>query len=242
MSAAERLTAGAIWQETLDALRPDFWTIFAVAAPFTLLVSVGLAVFGPPPPQKLDDLTPQVVLILGLVPNVISAIAQLAVVRMVLRPGDTAGAALAAGFVALPAWVAATLVTALPLAIGVVLLIVPGLYLMARLFLVAPVIVIERAGPVTAILRSWKLTDDSAWQLVLLFVLAGLGLLGASLIAAGLGGAIGSVLLVLGSKGAADFAAALFPALLSTVWTVASAAASAVVYRRRVGPDPAIFA
>ena len=109
MRPTERLTAGAIWQETLAALRPDFWTMFAVAAPFTLLVSMVVALFGPPPPQKLDDLTPQVLLILGLLPNVIGAIGQLAVAHMVLRPGQTAGAALAAGFVALPAWLGATL-------------------------------------------------------------------------------------------------------------------------------------
>ena len=104
---------------------------------------------------------------------------------------------------------------------------------MARLFLVAPVIVAERVGSFTAIARSWKLTDDSAWQLVLLFVLALLAILGLSLIAGGLGGAVGSVLLVLGSKGAADFAAALVPAVLSTVVAMASAVAGAVVYRRR---------
>jgi hypothetical protein len=242
VSQSERLTAGAVWQETLDALRPDFWTMFAVAAPFTLLVSMVVTLFGPPLPQKLEELTPQTLLILGLLPNVIGAIGQLAVARMVLRPGDTAGAALASGFLALPAWLGATLLTAVPLAIGLVLLIVPGLYLMARLFLVAPVIVVERKGSFSAIARSWKLTDDSAWQLVMLFVLAGLGLLGASLLAGGLGGAIGSVLMVLGSKGAADFAAALIPAVLSTVWTMASAAAAAVVYRQAAGPDPAIFA
>lgn len=235
MNPTERLTAGGIWQETLAALRPDFWTMFAIAAPFTLLVGMVLTLFGPAPPQKLDDLSVQTLLILGLLPNIIGAIGQLAVARMVLRPGETAGSALAAGFVALPAWAGAALITALPVGIGLILLIVPGVYLMARLFLIAPVVVVERVGSFTAIARSWQMTESSAWQLVLLLVLAGFGLVGLSLLAAGLGGAIGSVLVLLGSKGAADFAAALVPAVVSTFVAVVSAVAAAVVYRRVAG-------
>lgn len=231
-TSAEPLTAGAIWQETLAALRPDFWTLFAVVAPFTLLVGMALSLFGPPPPQKLEDLTPQNVLILGLLPNIIGAIGQLAVVRLLLRPGETAGKALGAAFVGLPAWAGAALLTAAPVGIGLILLVVPGLYLMARLFLIAPVVMIERAGPVAAISRSWALTETSVWKLVLLFVLGGLAVLGLTLLAGGLGSAIGSVLVLAGSRGAADFAVALVPAILSTVVAMASAAAAAVVYRR----------
>ena len=230
--SAERLTAGAIWQETLAALRPDFWTLFAVVAPFTLLVGMVLSLFGPPPPQKLEDLTPQTVLILGLLPNIIGAIGQLAVVRLVLRPGETAGKALGAAFAGLPAWAGAALLTAVPVGIGLILLVVPGVYLMARLFLIAPVIMVERAGPMAAIARSWRMTETCAWQVLLLFVLGLLAIIGLSLLAAGLGGAIGSVLVLAGSKGAADFAVALVPAVLSTVVAMASAAAAAVLYRR----------
>jgi hypothetical protein len=233
--AAEPLTAGAIWRDMLAALRPDFGTLFAVTAPFTLLVGMALTLFGPPVPETLEQLTPKNLLILGLLPNIVGAIGQLAVVRLLLRPGETAGRALGTALVALPAWAAAALVTALPVGIGFVLLILPGIYLLARLFLVAPVLVIERTGAFTAISRSWALTADSAWQLVLLFVLGLLFILGASLLAGGLGGAIGSVLLLAGSKGAADFAAALVPALLSTLVAMGSAAAAAVAYRRLAG-------
>jgi hypothetical protein len=231
-ASAEPLTAGAIWRDMLAALRPDFGMLFAVMAPFTLLVGMALTLFGPPVPQTMAELTPKTVLILGLLPNIVGAIGQLAVVRLLLRPGETAGKALGAALVALPAWAAAALVTALPVGIGLVLLIVPGIYLLARLFLVAPVLVIERTGAFTAISRSWALTADSAWQLVLLFVLGLLFIIGASILAAGLGGAIASVLLLMGSKGAGDFAAALVPALASTVVAMGSAAAAAVAYRR----------
>ncbi len=216
----------------LAALRPDFGLLFAVTAPFTLLVGMALTLFGPPVPETIEQLTPKNLLILGLLPNIVGAIGQLAVVRLLLQPGETAGKALGTALVALPAWAAAALVTALPVGIGLLLLIVPGLYLLARLFLVAPVLVIERTGAITAISRSWALTAASAWQLVLLLVLGLLFIIGVGILAAGLGGAIASVLLLMGSKGAADFAAALVPALVSTVVAMGSAAAAAVVYRR----------
>ena len=234
-ASAEPLTAGVIWRETLAALRPDFGLLFAVTAPFTLLVGMALTLFGPPVPQTLEDLTPQNVAILGLLPNIIGAIGQLAVVRLILRPGETAGRGLGAALAALPAWSVAALATALPVGFGFLLLIVPGVYLLARLFLIAPVLVIEKGSAFTAIARSWAMTADCAWQLVLLFVMAGLFILGASLLASVVGGAIGSVLLLMGSKGAADFAAALVPALLSTLVAMGSAAAAAVVYRRVAG-------
>jgi hypothetical protein len=246
--AAEPLTAGAIWREMLETLRPNFAVLFAVTAPFTLLVGMALSLFGPPMPKTIEGFTPQTVLILGVLPNVIGVIAQLAVARLVLRPGETAGRALGTALASLPAWAGAALLTGIPIAaagglllllvpagVALLILMLPALYVTARLFLIAPLVVVDRVGPVAAVRRSWDVTARIAWQLVLLFVVAGIGLALAGALAGGLGGAIGSVLLLMGSKGAADFAAALVPALLSTVVAMGSAVASAVVYRRVAG-------
>lgn len=234
----ERLTAGSIWQDTLAALTRDFATLFVVVAPFTLLVIVALDLFGPPPPQTMAELTPRNLLLLSILPNIVGAIGRMAVTRLVLTPGETPGRALGIAFASLPAWLTATLLMAVPVGAGLLLLVVPGLYLMARLFLLAPVLVVERCGPIAAVRRSWDLTEACAWQLVLLFVFAVLAAIGLVLVASGLGGAIGTVLMVAGSKGAADFAAALMPALAATLVSMATAAAAAVVYRRVAGPVP----
>jgi hypothetical protein len=217
------------------ALRPAFWTMFAIAAPFTLLVDMVLALYGPAQPQTMAELTPRAVLILLVIPALIAAIAQLAVAHLVVRPGEAPRTALSAAFAALPVYVGVLLATALPTGIGYLLLIVPGLYLSARLFLMVPAAVVERGGVMATIRRSWDLTADSAWAIALLLVLGILFIFGASVLATGLGAAIASVLTVMGLKSVGVFIAALFPALLATVVAIASATASAVTFRRLAG-------
>ncbi len=229
---SQKLTAGAIWQDMVAALRPAFWTLFAIAAPFTLLIDMVLALYGPAQPQTLEELTPRAVLILLVIPASIGAIGQLAVAHLVVRPGEAPRAALSAAFAAWPLYMGVLLATALPTGIGYLLLIVPGLYLSARLFLTAPAAVVERGGVVATIRRSWDLTADHGWSIALLLVLGILFILGASFLATGLGAAVASVLTVMGLKSVGVFFAALFPALVATVMSIASAAASAVTYRR----------
>jgi hypothetical protein len=231
---SHRLTAGTIWQDMLAALRPAFWTLFALAAPFTLLVDMVMALYGPAPPKTVAEVTPQLLLILGVIPALIGAIAQMAVAHMVVRPGDAPRTALSMALVAMPTYVGAILITALPTGLGFLLLIVPGLYLTARMFLVIPVAAVERLGAIDTIRRSWALTADCAWTIALLLVLGILFILGASLLAAGLGAAVASVLTLVGLKAVGGFVAALLPAILGTMVSMASAAAAAVVYLRVV--------
>ena len=65
---APDLSVGSIWQAVVSELRQHFWTLFAIAAPFTLLVGMALTQFGPPPPKAIGDFTPRVLLGLVLLP------------------------------------------------------------------------------------------------------------------------------------------------------------------------------
>jgi hypothetical protein len=224
------LTAADIWSAMLAVLRVDFWTLFALAAPFTLLVDMALAQFGPPQPTTIAGFTPQVAFILVLVPALIGAVAQLAVAHMAARPEAGARAALGAAFAVWPVFVAVLLLSAVPTGLGFLLLIVPGLYIAARLYLVLPIAVVERTGPMATLRRSWDLTADSAWTILWFFVLTILFLLGASLIAAGVAAALGSVFTLVGLKAVGVFAAALVTAFMAAVFSVASAVASTVIY------------
>ena len=49
---------------------------------------------------------------------------------------------------------------------GLAVLIVPGLYLLARWLFVSPLILLQGAGIGEALGRSWKLTERSAWAIV----------------------------------------------------------------------------
>jgi hypothetical protein len=227
-----KLSTGGIWQGVLAALRPDFGIFFALVAPFTLLVSMGLALLGPPPPKTLADFTPQVVLVLLLIPSIIGALAQLALTFLIATPGSTPGRALAAAAKVLPAYLAAVLIITPVTTLGFLLLIVPGLYLFARLFLMAPVVVIEGLGPVAALRRSWALTADSGWTITLFLALALLFVFGASILASGVGAALASLLTLMGLQAVGGFVAALIGAVVSTLFTMGSAAAGTVIFQR----------
>ncbi len=81
----------------------------------------------------------------------------------------------------------ANILTTLGAAVGFVLLLVPGLYLLARWSMVSPLVVAEGLTTSQAMSRSWEATRNSAWSLaavylvyflifVGLFVMIGLGM------------------------------------------------------------------
>ena len=227
-----KLTVGDIWRGMIAALRPDFSVLFALAAPFTLLVAMVLELFGPAPPKSMAEFTPRLAVVLLLIPSVIGAVAQLALTWLMATPGATPARALGGAVRALPAYLAAVVLITPATTIGLVLLVVPGLYLFARMFLVGPAIVIEGLGPVAALRRSWMLTADIGWTMLLFLVLALLFVFGASILAGGVGAALGLLFTALGLKGVGSFAAALVGAVVSTVFTMASAAAATTVFQR----------
>jgi hypothetical protein len=70
---------------------------------------------------------------------------------------------------------------AIGVAIGFVLLIVPGLILLTFWSVAAPAIVVERTGPIEAFGRSWRLVRGEAWSvfatlLVVLLIVIGVGI------------------------------------------------------------------
>jgi hypothetical protein len=75
----------------------------------------------------------------------------------------------------LPALIAAGIVAGLGVALGLVLLIVPGLFLLTRWCLIPAVIVIEKLGAGDSFDRSWQLTRGHGWtvfgSLVVAFLL-----------------------------------------------------------------------
>lgn len=231
-SSKPRLKAGEIWQATLAVLRLDFWTLFAVAAPFTLLVDMVLSQFGPEQPRSVEELTPRVVAILVLIPALIGAIAQLAVARLIARPDEPPRRALGTALAALPAFIGVLLLTAVPTGVGFLLFVIPGIYIAARLFVVVPVAALERSGPIATIQRSWEITTGNGWAIVWFLVLTVLFLFGASFLAAGVGAALASVLTVIGLKPVGVFLAALVTGLLATAFSIASSAAATIIYLR----------
>lgn len=84
-------------------------------------------------------------------------------------------------------WVGASLIMAVAVGMGLVLLVVPGIIMLLRLWFVGFVLVDERSGPIDAIQRSWDITRGRTMDLLVFFiVLVGLNLLGAACLGVGL--------------------------------------------------------
>jgi len=84
-------------------------------------------------------------------------------------------------------WIGASLIATVAVVMGLVLLVVPGVIMLLRLWFVGFVLVDERGGPIDAIQRSWDITRGHTIDLLMLFLLlCGLNLLGLICLGVGL--------------------------------------------------------
>jgi hypothetical protein len=75
--------------------------------------------------------------------------------------------------------------------IGLVLLIIPGIFLGTIWAVTAPAIVVERVGVIDAFSRSWELVQGNFWPVLGAYVLGFLIVIGVSIVASAIGIAIG---------------------------------------------------
>lgn len=222
-----------LWQGMTAPLSGRLSLLFAVAAPFTLLIDMTLRQFGPPQPTTSDDFTAQSMLWLIVVPALIGSLGQLAVAHLLLRPADPPRAALAAAFAVWPAYLGALLLSAFPAGLAILAFVLPGIYVTGRFFLAIPLAVLGQIrSPVELLRQSWQITAPAARPIFGFLLLAILAVFGLSLIASGVGGAIGSVLTLLGAATLAKFVASLVPAVAATFVAIGSAALSSHLYQR----------
>ena len=192
------LVLAVLWRDTIGDTRALLPLVWPVAAAFVLLPGVAIDLFGPPLPKTALAMTPNVVLIELVLPALIGLVAQLTILRLALdrRRGvaRSVGEALTAALRAWPFAVVALLLGAGPVALGMVALVVPGLYIAGRLT-PAVALVVDGTGPVAALERSWALTAGNGWR-VIGFTLM---IVGWFFIVSAVGGAVGA-----GGRGAAQ--------------------------------------
>lgn len=229
----------AAWRATVAATRAGMPLFLPVAAAFVLLPELLVGLYGPPQPKTMAGMTPSVVLIQLVVPTIIGAVAQMTIAKLVIEAAagtsQPVGNVLRLALLALPMLVGGLLLSAVPVGAGLLLLIVPGLYMLARLTLVLPLVIEERLSPIAALTRSWALTDGHGLRV--LGFLAGWALLFAlgTIIAGGLGAALASVLTVVGAKALGSFVSLLIAGAAQSVFTVYSGVGSGVLYLQLAG-------
>ena len=75
----------------------------------------------------------------------------------------------------LPALIAAGVLAGLGILVGLILFIIPGLYLLTRWALIAPVVVLEKRSAGEAFTRSWELVKGHAWTVFGVIIVTGIG-------------------------------------------------------------------
>jgi hypothetical protein len=233
----QSLSAAALWDTMSTAVRADLPRLFFLVAPFALLPAVAVDLFGPPAPTSLDTISNQQLLWRLAVPSLIGAFGQLAATCLVLRGNATPREALSAALVAFPGYALAQLLGAMPVGLGLLLLLAPGLWLFARLlFLSGPVALAERGTPVALLRRSWALSDGHGLQLTLFLALGLFGVIGIGILAEGAGAALDVVARSGGLASVGRFVHAMVPAIGNCLVTIGIGAASALAYRGLARP------
>ena len=175
-----RFSYSAIWEDTVRLLRAHASLAVALAGVFLFLPSL-LVSYLLPMPQTTD--ANEMIRQFGeyfsnnagwiMLSGICGMAGTLSILMLVFRsPGIAVGGAIAAAVALLPFYFVANLIAFIPIMLGVLLFIVPGLYLLGRFLPIAPVMVAEgQRNPLSVAGRSWALTRRRGWAVVGLFLL-----------------------------------------------------------------------
>lgn len=237
-----QLTANSIWEDAGRMLTANAGLIFAIAGAFLFLPAAIEARFFPPPPPPLSLANSQVAewnFQMGLylesnwwwmlISTTCYLVGTLALYLLLLSPRITVGSALGRAFSILAFYVLLALMAGFVVAAGLMLLIVPGIYLFGRLVLSTPILALEAPhAPLTAMRLSWRRTTRPWWTAGILVMIALTALLVGLAINIGLGTVI---LLLAGPQGLGALLQALVQSFTSTLVAVLIIAVTAALYR-----------
>jgi hypothetical protein len=235
----------AVWDDTVRLLRSHGSLILALAGVFIFLPGLLTAALIP---QAQAETVAQLSAAMSeyvrrawlwiLLETLVNMIGTIAILRLIFpRQTSTVGAVIAASLPLVPTYFVAAIVSNVMVFIGLLLFIIPGIYLVGRLTPIGPVIVAEeRRNPFDAIRRSFEVTAGKGWAVAGLVIVVAIAGAIVMLVANSLLGVV--MLLVAGQK---------IGVLLSTIVGSATAAAFttllillyAAIYRRLTGDSSA---
>lgn len=236
-----KLSYSAAWKDTVELLQGNAAAVAALAGVFLFLPALMTAYFLPYPepadPKLLFPMWKEYFdanwhwMVLSSVVGMIGAIA---IFLLFLNPkNNTVGGTIATAVTILPFYFIASMMSGLMIGIGLLLLIVPGLYLLGRLGLVTPVVVAEgQRNPITAISRSFELTRGNGWAVVGLLILIAFT---ATIITGVFSTMVGLLFLAVLSQDLALFLTKIIQALASAAMVSLIYAVTAAIYRQLRG-------
>lgn len=243
-----KISFSAVWDDTARMLRANAALFIAVAGVFLFLPALVSGYLAPEPAAGKDGVTIAAMAdyisrnwLLLLIVNLIGFVGNLALLILALDEGrPTVGGAIKAAFILLPAYFLASLLSGMMIGVGMLLLILPGLYLMGRLAPVGPVLVGEgRRNPIDVIRRTLGLTKGNGWAILALILIVVITFWIASFAATAV---FGSIFLLLdraaGAGGLGAFLLLLLNAVIGAAFNTVLMVLLAALYRRLV-PAPA---
>jgi hypothetical protein len=232
----------AVWDDTVRMLRSHSSLIVAIAGVFIFLPTLLIAYFLPQEEAQPQQVIAQFLdyvsanfhwLLLG---RLVEMVGTIAILLLVFRPAQlTVGAAIGRGVALLPFYFISSLASGLIILAGLLLLLVPGLYLLGRLATIGVVVVVEdRRNPIDAVRRSFEVTKGRGWTvlgLVLIVFIAGIICIGA------LVAVIGALLLLLAGPDLGAMLILILRSLANTALVIVLILLVAAVYRQLVSDN-----
>ncbi len=244
---AMKFSYNAVWDDTVAMLKANGGLLAALAGVFLFLPSLLFGYIAPQPQGSEASLASLFgyfrenvhwALAVRLV-NIVGTLAML--ILLFARGGVTVGGSIAGSFHFFLAYLVASFLSSLIIGLGFVALILPGLYLFARLAPLGPIVVAEsRRNPIDAIKRSFAVTKGNGWAVLGLLVAV---VVAVYIVSFALTAVLGTLfLLTLGQKIGGLLVLIVqsaFAAALGTILIVLSAA----IYRRlTASPSAAVAA
>jgi len=229
----------AAWQNLSQLMRAHVDVLLVITGVFLFLPMFAQALFfAPPQVTQFDSAALQVFLeyyrqnflpLFGL--RLVTLIGTGALLALLLAPDQpTVGSAISRAGRLLPTLFLADILMQLMALAGLIALIIPGLYLIARMAVTPAAIMSEQiSNPVRAIGRSFALTTGIGWRV---FGLLAIALILVFIASAAFVAVVGIITQLLLPDAAAKIAAELLSAASSTALTLAVTLVSAAIYRQ----------
>ena len=243
-----KFSYSAVWDDAVRLLRSHGSLIAALAGVFIFLPGLLTAALLPQPqPQSVDRVLEAMSDYIHvawpwlLLETLVNMVGTIAILRLIFpRQTSTVGGVIAASLPLLPTYFAAAILSNVIVAIGLILFIVPGIYLLGRLAPVGPLIVAEeRRNPLDALRRSFQLTAGKGWAVAGLVVIVAVAGVIVMMVVNNL---IGLLLLLLAGQKIGGFLVTIVGALTAAAFTTLLVLLYAAIYRRLAEPETSTFA
>jgi hypothetical protein len=236
----------AVWEDTGRLLRAHGALLAAIAGVFVFLPTLLVAYFFPLPEPATTDLNLyfQIVgrffkdhLIWYVLQSFVVMVGTAAMLRLVFPPRVTVAGAIWFGVMLLATYSILTVMTNLIVFVGLLLLIVPGLYLWGRVLPAGPAMVAEnRRSPLDALKRGFALSRDHGWAILGLLLLV---LIPGEILIWVIQQLLGILLILAAGQEIGKLLTAIVYCALNAIFAVVLTMLSAAIYRALAGPEKA---